>query len=160
MVVCRAADPAAVNVCLLVAFGNTATVAAKLYLQPQVVQLLQGYLFWVAENFVAPQFAGILGSPLGPNSGGMLASRTIYQWLYGERAEIHQWERRGSQWLRCEHYGHVPVCVTAELRPSCRRSMLIQSNGGFPSRHCDALQAQSLWQSHALVTGLLVPHDH
>lgn len=86
MVVCRAADPAAVNVCLLVAFGDTATVAATLYLQPQVVQLLQGYLFWVAENFVAPQFAGILGTPLGPNSGGMLASRSIYQWLYGEHA--------------------------------------------------------------------------
>ncbi|KAK9862381.1 hypothetical protein WJX84_008204 [Apatococcus fuscideae] len=79
----RAADPAAVNACLLVAFGDTATVAATLYLQPQVVQLLQGYLFWLAENFVAPQFSSILGTPLGPISGGMLANRSIYQWLYG-----------------------------------------------------------------------------
>ena len=85
---CRAADPAAVDACLLVAFGDTATVAATLYLQPQVVQLLQGYLFWVAENFVAPQFASILGTPLGPTSGGMLASRSIYQWLYGELCSL------------------------------------------------------------------------
>ena len=81
---CRSADPAAVSLCELVAFGPTATVAATLFLPTTTVQLLQGYLFWVAETFVAPQFAGILGTPLGPTSGGMLAKRTIYQWLYGE----------------------------------------------------------------------------
>lgn len=81
---CRSADPAAVAACELVAFGATATVAAELQLAPQVVELLQGYLFWVAENFVAPQFANILGTPLGPTSGGLLAKRTIYEWLYGE----------------------------------------------------------------------------
>ena len=89
--VCRSADPAAVSVCELVAFEDTATVAATLFLPATTVQLLQGYLFWVAETFVAPQFASILGTPLGPNSGGMLVNRSIYQWLYGEmRITMHK----------------------------------------------------------------------
>lgn len=52
------------------------------------VQAVQGYLYWVAQNFVVP--SGLYGGPAGklldPTAGGLLAKRSVHDWLYGNSA--------------------------------------------------------------------------
>lgn len=50
---------------------------------PQV-QLLQGYLAYVAATYVAPTFSSqVLGPLLGPESGGLVVARSLQAWLDG-----------------------------------------------------------------------------
>ena len=66
------------------AFTPAAQLAAAYQLPNTTVQLVQGYLIYVAQSLVGPQFAAtVLGTPLGPSSGGLLVKRPLQQWLYG-----------------------------------------------------------------------------
>lgn len=49
------------------------------------IQLLQGYLYWVCQNFVVPTslYGGPTGQPLGPTAGGLLVRRSVFDWLNG-----------------------------------------------------------------------------
>ena len=81
---CRAPDPAASQACLGFAFTPAAQLAAAYQLPNTTVQLVQGYLIWVAQNLVGPTFAAdVLGAPLDPASGGLVVKRPLQQWLYG-----------------------------------------------------------------------------
>lgn len=80
----RAPDPAASQACTGFAFTPAAELAAAYGLPETEVELVQGYLIWVAVTFIAPTFAAdVLGPILGPTSGGLLVQRTLQQWLYG-----------------------------------------------------------------------------
>lgn len=50
------------------------------------VQAVQGYLYWVCQNFIVPSvlYGGPAGQLLGPDAGGLLVKRSINNWLYGE----------------------------------------------------------------------------
>ena len=81
---CRTPDPAASQACIGFAFTPAAQLAAAYHLPETTVQLVQGYLIWLAETFIAPTFAAsVLGPPLGRASGGLVVNRSIQQWLYG-----------------------------------------------------------------------------
>ena len=49
------------------------------------VERLQGYLFWVALEFVVPTalFGGPTGQLLGPAAGGLLVNRSVNDWING-----------------------------------------------------------------------------
>ena len=87
----RAPDPAASQACLGFAFTPAAQLAATYQLPNTTVQLVQGYLIWVAQKLVGPSFAAdVLGAPLDPASGGLVVKRPLQQWLYGRAQALHR----------------------------------------------------------------------
>ena len=53
------------------------------------VELLQGYLYWVALEFIVPTalFGGPTGQLLGPAAGGLLVNRSVGDWINGTLLE-------------------------------------------------------------------------
>ena len=89
-VLCRSYD-GATNVELF-AFYPAAEVVAilgvyypTLGLDTLQVELLQGYLYWVALEFIVPTalFGGPTGQLLGPAAGGLLVNRSVSDWING-----------------------------------------------------------------------------
>ena len=119
---CRAPDPAASQACLGFAFAPAADLAAAYNLPITTVLLVQGYLAFVAQKLVGPKFeATVLGTPLGPSSGGLVVKRTLQEWLYGRP----QWwlEQAGSGIQSGRNYCagakglvHVPAVQACLLR--------------------------------------------
>ena len=52
--------------------------------------LVQGYLEFVTSSYVAPLFhQEFLGPPLGAKSGGLVAARSVEDWLNGALGPLH-----------------------------------------------------------------------
>ena len=80
----RGSDPAARAAVAGFATGPAHSLAEAYGITVRQVQLVKGYLQHLTAAYVAPAFAAnVLGPPLGPHSGGLLAARTVGDWISG-----------------------------------------------------------------------------
>lgn len=83
----RGSDPAARAAVTDFAEGPAEALAAEYNITPREVAMVKAYLLHLTATYVAPAFAAnVLGPPLGPESGGLLAARSVGDWLNGEPA--------------------------------------------------------------------------
>lgn len=69
--------------------GPAQSLAAAYGITVRQVQLVKGYLQHLTAAYVAPAFAAnVLGPPLGPHSGGLLAARTVGDWISGASCQL------------------------------------------------------------------------
>ncbi len=81
---CRGSDLAGRTAVAGFAAGPSQALAASYDISISQVQLVKAYLQHLTAAYVAPAFAAnVLGPPLGPKSGGLLAARSVGDWING-----------------------------------------------------------------------------
>ena len=81
---CRGSDPAGRTAVAGFAAGPAQALAASYDISISQVQLVKAYLQHLTAAYVAPAFAAnVLGPQLGPKSGGLLAARSVGDWING-----------------------------------------------------------------------------
>ena len=89
MRVCRGTDPAARAAVTGFVQGPPESQAVQYNITVEQVLAVQQYLRGLARAVVAPLFqADVLGPSLGPDSGGLVVSRTVGQWITGESSAV------------------------------------------------------------------------